>query len=188
MAARCSRVLKELIPGAQHWPRFLRNRSEQFEARLSLVEIARFALDAAGGHARLAPAGGGRHMARAGRSSRARRISAVPGAARLVAFRYHRPTTASRQLAIRPIPTARCMRIAALTTPDGRVTVTMPHPERVYRTVQNSWHAARCRRGQRLDAPVPQRPRVARLKPQPGSVERSGERLPCSAAAGGRSA
>ncbi len=57
---------------------------------------------------------------------------------KLVACRYitHRGEIASRYPAN---PNGAVQGIAALTTPDGRVTVTMPHPERVYRSVQNSW-------------------------------------------------
>ena len=53
--------------------------------------------------------------------------------------------------------------IAALTTPDGRVTIIMPHPERVFRTVQHSLASARVGRGRPVDAPVPQRARLGRL-------------------------
>ena len=68
-------VLKELIPGAQHWPRFLRNRSEQFEARLSLVQIEPSPSVLLAGMDGLAAAGGGRARRGARRSSTARTIS-----------------------------------------------------------------------------------------------------------------
>ena len=54
--------------------------------------------------------------------------------------------------------------ITGLTTTDGRVTILMPHPERVYRTVQNSWHPESWGGGRRLDADVPQCPRVGGLR------------------------
>jgi phosphoribosylformylglycinamidine synthase len=131
-------VLKELIPGAQHWPQFLRNRSEQFEARLSLVEIldspsillagmrgSRLAVAVAHGEGRpqFADDGDLQHCL----------------AARLLAFRYldNRGEAAHSYPAN---PNGAVQALAALTTPDGRVTVTMPHPERVFRTVQNSWY------------------------------------------------
>jgi phosphoribosylformylglycinamidine synthase len=58
---------------------------------------------------------------------------------RLVAFRY--VTNRGEPARCYPAnPNGAVQAIAALTTPDGRVTVTMPHPERVYRTAQNSWH------------------------------------------------
>ncbi len=131
-------VLKELIPGAAHWPRFLRNRSEQFEARLSLVEI-----------------GDSPSILLAGMAGSRLPVAVAHGEGRpqfrhdddlkrcvddkLVAFRYidHHGATARRYPAN---PNGAVLGIAALTTPDGRVTVTMPHPERVYRNVQNSWH------------------------------------------------
>ncbi len=130
-------VLKDLIPGAQHWPQFLRNRSEQFEGRVSLVEI----LDSpsvllAGMHGSRLPVavahGEGRPQFGAARDLQDCLDQ------RLVAFRYvtNRGEIASRYPAN---PNGAVQGIAALTTPDGRVTVTMPHPERVYRSAQNSW-------------------------------------------------
>ena len=131
-------VLKELIPGAQPWPRFLRNRCEQFEARLSLIEI----LDSpsvllAGMHGSRLPVavahGEGRPQFD-GEEDMRRCLDA-----RLVAFRY--VTNRGEPARCYPAnPNGAVQAIAALTTPDGRVTVTMPHPERVYRTAQNSWH------------------------------------------------
>jgi phosphoribosylformylglycinamidine synthase len=131
-------LLKELIPGAAHWPRFVRNRSEQFEARLSRVEIARSPSIMLRGMegSRLAVAvahGEGRpQFASDADLQRCR-------AAGLIAFRYvdNAGAVASKYPAN---PNGAIDGIAALTTPDGRVTVTMPHPERVFRTVQNSWH------------------------------------------------
>jgi phosphoribosylformylglycinamidine synthase len=129
--------LRELIPGAADWPRFVRNRSEQFEARLSLVEV----LDSpsillAGMHgARLPIAvahGEGRPEFEDDALARAKEAGLV--AARFVdgsgavAARYPENPNGSPQ------------GITGLTTPDGRVTVLMPHPERVFRTVQHSWH------------------------------------------------
>jgi len=131
-------ILKELIPGAQHWPRFLRNRSEQFEARLSLVEI----LDSpsillAGMHGSRLPVavahGEGRPQ-----FEREQDLQHCLDA-RLIAFRY--VTNRGEPARDYPAnPNGAVHAVAALTTADGRVTVTMPHPERVYRTVQNSWH------------------------------------------------
>ncbi|MGA2023623.1 MAG: phosphoribosylformylglycinamidine synthase [Steroidobacteraceae bacterium] len=131
-------ALKELIPGAEHWPQFLRNRSEQFEARLSRVEI----LDSpsllfAGMHgSRLAVAvshGEGRTQFLLDEDLQHCQSR------RLVACRYitNRGEPARQYPAN---PNGAMQAVAALTTADGRVTVTMPHPERVYRTAQNSWH------------------------------------------------
>ena len=131
-------LLKELIPGAGSWPRFLRNRSEQFEARLSLVEIAPspsvLLSGMAGSRLPVAIAHGEGRAQFAGVAEE--RACAAAG---LIALRYidghgeparHYPDN----------PNGASGAIAALTTPDGRVTITMPHPERVIRTVQNSWH------------------------------------------------
>jgi len=130
-------VLKEVIPGAEHWPQFLRNRSEQFEGRVSLVEI----LDSPsvllagmrGSRLPVAVAHGEGRPQFASDQSREWCLQQ-----RLVAFRYitHRGEPAERYPAN---PNGAVHGIAALTTPDGRVTVTMPHPERVYRSAQNSW-------------------------------------------------
>jgi phosphoribosylformylglycinamidine synthase len=125
-------VLKELIPGAQPWPRFLRNRCEQFEARLSLIEI----LDSpsvllAGMHGSRLPVavahGEGRPQFD-GEEDMRRCLDE-----RLVAFRY--VTNRGEPARCYPAnPNGAVQAIAALTTPDGRVTVTMPHPERPART------------------------------------------------------
>jgi len=131
-------ALKELIPGAQHWPQFLRNRAEQFEGRLVRVEILESpSLLFAGMHgSRLAIAvahGEGRphfHSDEQLQHCLAEQLVAVR-------FISNRGEPAEGYPAN---PNGAVHGIAALTTPDGRVTVTMPHPERVYRTAQNSWH------------------------------------------------
>jgi len=129
---------KELIPGAQHWPRFVRNRSEQFEGRLSLVEI----LDSPsvllrgmrGSRLPVAVAHGEGRAQFEDDEALHRCLDA-----RLPALRYL--TNRGQPARDYPAnPNGAVHAIAALTTPDGRVTVTMPHPERVYRSVQNSWH------------------------------------------------
>jgi phosphoribosylformylglycinamidine synthase len=131
-------AIKELIPGAAHWPRFLRNRCEQFEGRASLVEIldSPSVLLAGMQGSRLPVAvAHGEGRAQFERDSDRERCRD----ARLVAVRYvdHRGEPARSYPAN---PNGAVDAIAALTTPDGRVTITMPHPERVFRTAQNSWH------------------------------------------------
>jgi phosphoribosylformylglycinamidine synthase len=130
-------LLRDLIPGAAHWPRFLRNRSEQFEGRATLVEILDSPSVLLGGMvgSRLPVAvahGEGRPEFGAG-------DLAACVDARLVAYRFidNRGAVATRYPAN---PSGAVQGIAALTTPDGRATIMMPHPERVFRTVQNSWH------------------------------------------------
>ncbi|MFT4821811.1 MAG: phosphoribosylformylglycinamidine synthase [Candidatus Azotimanducaceae bacterium] len=130
-------ALKTLIPGAAHWPRFVTNRSEQFEARFSLVKIqpsaSIFFAGMAGSHMPIAVSHGeGRVLiGAAGAQSLAASGQVVMG------FVDHllQPTE------IYPMnPNGSVLGIAGVTSLDGRVTAIMPHPERVFRTVQNAWH------------------------------------------------
>jgi phosphoribosylformylglycinamidine synthase len=131
-------LLKELIPGAQHWPRFLRNRSEQFEARLSMVRIAEspsVLLRGMGGSRLPVAVAHGEGRPQFAREEDLRRC--LDG--RLIALQY--VSNALERARTYPAnPNGAVHAIAALTTPDGRATIMMPHPERVYRTAQNSWH------------------------------------------------
>jgi len=131
-------ALKELIPGTQHWPRFVRNRSEQFEARASLVEVVQspsiLFTGMAGSRMPIAVAHG-------------EGLAEFTGAAHLSAFAAQGLTAlrfmdnAGRVTEKYPAnPNGSPQGITGITTPDGRATLLMPHPERVYRTVQNSWH------------------------------------------------
>ncbi len=130
-------ALAELIPGAGHWPRFKRNRSEQFEGRLSLVEVldtrSPFLAGMAGSVLPIAVAHG------EGRATFAREadLKALERA-QAIALRFvdSRGQPASRYPAN---PNGSPAGIAGVTSLDGRVTLTMPHPERVYRAAQNSW-------------------------------------------------
>jgi phosphoribosylformylglycinamidine synthase len=130
--------LKELIPGAERWPRFVRNRSEQFEARLSMVTIEKSpsVLFAGMEGARLPIAvshGEGRaEFASDGDRESLERAGAV--VARFV-DRHGRVTERYPDN-----PNGAPGGITALTAAEGRVTILMPHPERVFRTVQLSWH------------------------------------------------
>jgi phosphoribosylformylglycinamidine synthase len=129
-------ALSELIPGAAHWPRFRRNRSEQFEGRLSMVEVAPsrspFFAGMEGSQLPIAVAHG---EGRAVFESASDALAAEP----LVALRFvdNQGRVATRYPAN---PNGSPDGIAGLTSADGRVTILMPHPERVFRTVQNSWH------------------------------------------------
>jgi phosphoribosylformylglycinamidine synthase len=128
--------LKDLIPGADHWPRFLRNRSEQFEARLSLVEILEspslFLDGMAGSRLPIATSHG------EGRAD-FRDDSARYSASYTVAMRYvdNYGEVADSYPAN---PNGSVDGICGLSNEDGRVTIMMPHPERVALTRQNSWH------------------------------------------------
>jgi phosphoribosylformylglycinamidine synthase len=128
--------LKELIPGAEHWPRFLRNRSEQFEARLSLVEIVEspslFLAGMAGSRLPIATSHG---------EGRAVFVddTARYSASYTVALRYvdNRGQVADTYPSN---PNGSTDGICGLSNEDGRFTIMMPHPERVALTWQNSWH------------------------------------------------
>ncbi|MGH8251556.1 MAG: phosphoribosylformylglycinamidine synthase [Steroidobacteraceae bacterium] len=131
-------ALAELIPGAGCWPRFLRNRSEQFEGRLSLVEIdeCRSLFFSGMGGSRL-PIAVAHGEGRAEFRSAADR--ALASARAVMRFVDNRGAVATRYPAN---PNGSPDGIAGLSSDDGRVAIMMPHPERVFRTAQNSWHPA----------------------------------------------
>jgi phosphoribosylformylglycinamidine synthase len=127
-------VLAELVPGAADWPRFLRNRSEQFEARLVMVEIlpspSLFFAGMAGSRLPVAVAHGEGRASFATEAARGRALAAarfVDGDGRPAASYPANPNGSPDGL-------------TGFTTADGRFTILMPHPERVFRTVQCSWH------------------------------------------------
>jgi phosphoribosylformylglycinamidine synthase len=129
--------LKEIIPGAAHWPRFVRNRSEQFEARLALVRIEPSpSVLLAGMAGSLLPIAVAHGEGRA-EFERTHEKVALEHAG-LIAARFvdHRgdPTEHYPEN-----PNGSPQGITALTTSDGRATIIMPHPERVFRSVQLSW-------------------------------------------------
>ena len=126
--------LKSIIPGADAWPKFTRNKSEQFEARFAMVEITDspsiFFADMAGTQTPIAVAHGEGYanFAQTGNQQQA-----------LVALRFVDNKGAATQ-AYPYNPNGSPEGITAVTTPDGRFTVMMPHAERVFRTVTHSWH------------------------------------------------
>jgi phosphoribosylformylglycinamidine synthase len=128
--------LKDIIPGAEHWPRFLRNRSEQFEARFGLLEVADspslFFQGMAGSRIPVAIAHG---------EGRAAFTSVADRADATVALRYVAPDGAPA-LAYPANPNGSDDAIAGLTSRDGRATILMPHPERTPRSINMSWHPA----------------------------------------------
>ena len=128
-------ALAPMVPGADHWPRFTRNKSEQFEARLSQVEI----LDSpsllfqgmAGSRLPVAVAHGEGYadFSRWGDAQQVHRaMRFVDGQGQATEHYPHNPNGSPDGL-------------TAVTTADGRYTVLMPHPERVFRQVQMSWSA-----------------------------------------------
>jgi phosphoribosylformylglycinamidine synthase len=125
------------VPGAEHWPRFVRNRSEQFEGRFSLVEVGDspsiFFAGMAGSRLPIAVAHGEGYAEFASTAD-----AAALNAQRLVSLRFIDNT--GRVAEHYPAnPNGSPQGITGVTTPDGRVTILMPHPERVYRYAQNSW-------------------------------------------------
>jgi phosphoribosylformylglycinamidine synthase len=130
--------LRELIPGADLWPRFVRNESERFEARFSLVEVQKsdsvFFNGMEGSRMPIAVSHGeGRVEVRD-----SQHLSAIEQSG-TVALRYvDNHGNATQQYPNNPNGSPNA--ITGLTTTDGRITIMMPHPERVFRTVANSWH------------------------------------------------
>jgi phosphoribosylformylglycinamidine synthase len=126
--------LHTIIPGAENWPHFVRNKSEQFEARFVMVEVPKnpslFLDGMAGSRMPIVVAHGEGYAEFAS-------ASAMQNAQ--VALRYvdHHGQPAQNYPAN---PNGSPQGITGLTTPDGRFTIMMPHPERVFRAVQHSWH------------------------------------------------
>ena len=129
--------LADQLPGAAAWPRFVKNRSEQFEARVVMLRIepgpSIFFRDMAGSRIPIATSHG------EGRAELDAAQLAALEAAGLVAARF---VDGHGAVATRypTNPNGSPGGLAALTTADGRLTVMMPHPERVFRTAQLSWH------------------------------------------------
>ena len=126
--------LKAIIPGAEHWPRFLRNRSEQFEARFGLLEVAESpSLFFAGMHGSRIPVAIAHGEGRATFDRDADRDAAT------IALRYvANDGGAASGYPANPNGSERA--IAGLSSRDGRSTILMPHPERTPRSVNMSWH------------------------------------------------
>ena len=130
-------ALRSLIPGAEHWPRFVRNRSDQFEGRLSLVRIEPSpSLMLAGMEGSRIPVVTSHGEGRAQFASDAAQ-AACERDSTCVRYVDNRGEPATLYPAN---PNGSPQGIAGLTNRDGRVTIMMPHPERVFRTVQFSWH------------------------------------------------
>jgi phosphoribosylformylglycinamidine synthase len=129
--------LHELIPGAEHWPHFVRNQSEQFEGRTALVQVQEsdsiFLQGMAGSHMPIAIAHGEGHAEFASTADLDACTQGGQVALRYV-DNYGQPTEAYPAN-----PNGSVQGITGLTAANGRVTIMMPHPERVYRSLQNSW-------------------------------------------------
>lgn len=129
-------ALKSIIPGTEQWPRFVRNRSEQFEARFSMVEVL--------------PSNS---LFFAGMQGSRLPIAISHGEGRAEFIDEEQQASCASQVTLRLIdndgrvaeqypanPNGSPLGITAITSLNGRVTAMMPHPERVFRVVQNSWY------------------------------------------------
>ncbi len=128
--------LHEIIPGASNWAHFSRNRSEQFEARFVMVEIQpspSILFDGMAGSRMPIVVAHGEGYADFGGAKK------LKAAQELVTLRYVDNRGAATETY--PLnPNGSPQGITGLTTPDGRFSIMMPHPERVFRAVQHSWH------------------------------------------------
>lgn len=133
-------LLHDLIPGAENWPRFERNLSEQFEARVSLLTVpespSAFLQGMKGSLFPVAVAHG-EGRARFTGSSDQLQLKASAGIALQYADNHGEVTEHYPEN-----PNGSPAGIAGVCSKDGRATIMMPHPERVFRAVQNSWHPA----------------------------------------------
>ncbi len=128
--------LRDLIPGAEHWPTFVRNQSEQFEARLAMVEVTEspslFFKGMAGSHLPIVVSHG---------EGRVQFDDVQPKTlqqSQWVALRY--VNNAGQVTETYPAnPNGSPFGITGMTTPNGRFTIMMPHPERLFLSHQYSW-------------------------------------------------
>ncbi|MBC7787925.1 MAG: phosphoribosylformylglycinamidine synthase [Methylophilaceae bacterium] len=136
--------LHDIIPGSEHWPHFVRNKSEQFEARVAMVEIldspSLFFSGMAGSRMPIAVAHGEGYAEFISENAVNESL-----AKKLVSMRFVNNQLAvegqSTATEIYPLnPNGSPQGITGLTTQNGRFSIMMPHPERVFRVVQNSWH------------------------------------------------
>jgi phosphoribosylformylglycinamidine synthase len=130
--------LKSLIPGAELWPHFVTNQSERFEARVAMVEIQKnnsiFFDGMQGSRMPIAVSHG---EGRAEFNTNADLLAAQTNHAIALQYVDNYGQVTQRYPAN---PNGSPFGIAGLTSTDGRATIMMPHPERVFRTVANSWH------------------------------------------------
>jgi phosphoribosylformylglycinamidine synthase len=131
-------ALRQLVPGTEHWPRFVRNRSEQFEGRVGLIEVLPSpSIFFAGMEGSIMPiaVAHGEGLAEFPDQAAVRACMASG----LVSLRFVDNRGQATE-AYPANPNGSPLGITGLTSSDGRATILMPHPERVFRTVQNSWH------------------------------------------------
>jgi phosphoribosylformylglycinamidine synthase len=128
--------LHEIIPGAELWPHFVRNKSEQFEARFVMAEVQKspslFFDGMAGSSMPIVVSHGEGYAEFASEKKLSTALS-------LVTMRF--VNNQGKPTEIYPFnPNGSPQGIAGMTTPDGRFSILMPHPERVFRAVQHSWY------------------------------------------------
>ncbi|QEY24572.1 phosphoribosylformylglycinamidine synthase [Neisseria animalis] len=127
--------LAEIIPGTENWPNFRRNLSEQFEARLSMVNVPKSASlilnEMAGSSLPVVVSHG------EGRADFTRTGGTVPANLEIALQYVDGQNQVTQTYPLNPNGSPQG--IAGVTNADGRVTIMMPHPERVYRTAQMSW-------------------------------------------------
>jgi phosphoribosylformylglycinamidine synthase len=130
--------LYRMIPGAEHWPRFVRNRSEQFEARFVMAEVLdspSMFLDAMQGSMIPVVVAHGEGRIETRDSSAQDLLDS-----RLACLRYVDAEGSPSE--IYPLnPNGSELGLNGFSNEDGRFTIMMPHPERIFRSVQNSWSA-----------------------------------------------
>ena len=127
--------LHDIIPGSESWPHFVRNHSEQYEARVSMVEImpskSVFLQGMEGSKIPVVVAHG---------EGRAEYRSDIAQASENTCMRF--VDRNSEPTEVYPAnPNGSPQGLTGFTNDDGRFTIMMPHPERIFRTVQNSWQS-----------------------------------------------
>jgi phosphoribosylformylglycinamidine synthase len=126
--------LKSIIPGAQHWPKFTRNQSEQFEARFAMVEITdspSILFEGMVGSRMPVVVAHGEGYANFSQTGDIQQVNAA------MRFVDH----AGKATEVYPLnPNGSAQGLTSVTNDDGRFSIMMPHPERVFRAVQNSWY------------------------------------------------
>lgn len=130
--------IKSLIPGADHWPHFVRNNSEQFEARFSLVGIEKspsIIFDGMAGTVMPVAVAHGEGRAEF-KSLQAQENCHRGGTVAMRFLDNHQQYTVDYPANPNGSPRG----ITSVTSEDGRATIMMPHPERIFRAVNNSWH------------------------------------------------
>ena len=131
--------LHDLIPGAGQWPRFVRNQSEQFEARVAMVEILEsksLFMDGMAGSMMPVVVAHGEGLVEKRNVTSQQLLEQQIACLRYVDANGE----ASEYYPLNPNGSA--LGLNGFTNDDGRFTIMMPHPERIFRSVQNSWQAS----------------------------------------------